>query len=129
MPQMSPVLRKSIATVCLSGTLPDKLAAAAAAGFQGVEIFENDLLTYEGCAADIKNWYDAVVPGGMMIFPDSYMTSHNGVQDAIVDFLDRSRSPLTTATSWGPVDPMRNRLTRWCSCWSRRTRESESERG
>jgi 4-hydroxyphenylpyruvate dioxygenase len=34
----------SIATVCLSGTLDDKLAAAAAAGFDGVEIFENDLI-------------------------------------------------------------------------------------
>src|SRR3954467_3757601 len=41
-------LPKSIATVCLSGTLPDKLEAAALAGFQGVEIFENDLLTYDG---------------------------------------------------------------------------------
>jgi 4-hydroxyphenylpyruvate dioxygenase len=30
--------------VCLSGTLEDKLAAAAAAGFDGVEIFENDLI-------------------------------------------------------------------------------------
>ncbi len=36
--------RLAIATVCLSGTLEDKLAAAAAAGFQGVEIFENDLV-------------------------------------------------------------------------------------
>jgi sugar phosphate isomerase/epimerase/4-hydroxyphenylpyruvate dioxygenase-like putative hemolysin len=36
--------RLDIATVCLSGTLEDKLAAAAAAGFQGVEIFENDLI-------------------------------------------------------------------------------------
>ncbi|WP_416974044.1 bifunctional sugar phosphate isomerase/epimerase/4-hydroxyphenylpyruvate dioxygenase family protein [Streptomyces sp. 4F14] len=37
-------MRKSIATVCLSGTLTEKLAAAARAGFDGVEIFENDLL-------------------------------------------------------------------------------------
>lgn len=37
-------MRKSIATVCLSGTLEDKLNAAAAAGFDGVEIFENDLI-------------------------------------------------------------------------------------
>ncbi|QFG20836.1 bifunctional sugar phosphate isomerase/epimerase/4-hydroxyphenylpyruvate dioxygenase family protein [Actinomadura sp. WMMB 499] len=37
-------MRRSIATVCLSGTLEDKLDAAAAAGFDGVEIFENDLL-------------------------------------------------------------------------------------
>lgn len=34
----------AISTVCLSGTLEDKLAAAAAAGFQGVEIFESDLI-------------------------------------------------------------------------------------
>ena len=39
------LLRKGLATVCLSGTLEDKLAAAAAAGFHGVEIFENDLVT------------------------------------------------------------------------------------
>jgi 4-hydroxyphenylpyruvate dioxygenase len=36
--------RLGIATVCLSGTLEDKLAAAAAAGFDGVEVFEPDLL-------------------------------------------------------------------------------------
>ncbi|MGW4486623.1 bifunctional sugar phosphate isomerase/epimerase/4-hydroxyphenylpyruvate dioxygenase family protein [Amycolatopsis sp. NPDC004368] len=36
--------RRAIATVCLSGTLEDKLTAAAAAGFDGVEIFEPDLL-------------------------------------------------------------------------------------
>jgi len=41
-------LPKSIATVCLSGSLPDKLEAAASAGFQGVEIFEQDLLTHDG---------------------------------------------------------------------------------
>ncbi|GAA3364744.1 bifunctional sugar phosphate isomerase/epimerase/4-hydroxyphenylpyruvate dioxygenase family protein [Saccharopolyspora gregorii] len=35
---------RSIATVCLSGSLEDKLTAASAAGFDGVEIFENDLI-------------------------------------------------------------------------------------
>ncbi|MEO3475390.1 TIM barrel protein [Roseomonas sp. CAU 1739] len=45
---------KSIATVCLSGSLPDKLEAAAAAGFDGVEIFENDLLTFDGAPGDIR---------------------------------------------------------------------------
>lgn len=45
--------KRSIATVCLSGNLPDKLEAAAAAGFEGVEIFENDLLTYSGTPADV----------------------------------------------------------------------------
>jgi 4-hydroxyphenylpyruvate dioxygenase len=45
---------RSIATVCLSGTLLDKLEAAAAAGFDGVEIFENDLLTFDGSPADVR---------------------------------------------------------------------------
>ena len=39
-----PELHLDIATVCLSGTLEDKLAAAGAAGFDGVEIFEHDLV-------------------------------------------------------------------------------------
>lgn len=47
-------LPKSIATVSLSGTLPEKLEAAAAAGFAGVEIFENDLLNFEGSPADVR---------------------------------------------------------------------------
>ena len=37
-------MRTSIATVCLSGTLTDKLHACAEAGFDGVEIFEPDLV-------------------------------------------------------------------------------------
>ena len=36
--------RRSVATVCLSGTLEDKLAAAARAGFDGIEVFEPDLI-------------------------------------------------------------------------------------
>ena len=38
-------MRTSIATVSISGTLETKLRAIAAAGFDGVEIFENDLLS------------------------------------------------------------------------------------
>ena len=36
--------RHSIATVALGGTLGEKLAAASAAGFAGVELFEPDLV-------------------------------------------------------------------------------------
>ncbi|MBP2325925.1 4-hydroxyphenylpyruvate dioxygenase [Kibdelosporangium banguiense] len=50
----SPELRLDIATVCLSGTLDDKLAAAAAAGFDGVEIFENDLLVSTWAPREIR---------------------------------------------------------------------------
>jgi 4-hydroxyphenylpyruvate dioxygenase len=41
----------SIATVSISGRLDTKLRAIADAGFAGVEIFENDLLTYDGGTA------------------------------------------------------------------------------
>ncbi|MCM2476337.1 sugar phosphate isomerase/epimerase and 4-hydroxyphenylpyruvate domain-containing protein [Rhizobium sp. CG5] len=40
-------MKTSIATVSLSGELPEKLAAIAAAGFDGVEIFENDFLAFD----------------------------------------------------------------------------------
>jgi 4-hydroxyphenylpyruvate dioxygenase len=46
-------VRTSIATVCLPGGLSEKLQAIAAAGFRGVEIFENDLLSYHGTPADV----------------------------------------------------------------------------
>jgi 4-hydroxyphenylpyruvate dioxygenase len=47
-------LPRSIATVSLSGTLPEKLDAAATVGFDAVEIFENDLLTFDGSPADVR---------------------------------------------------------------------------
>jgi 4-hydroxyphenylpyruvate dioxygenase len=47
-------LKLSIATVSLSGDLAEKLDAIAAAGFEGVEIFENDLLSFDGTPADVR---------------------------------------------------------------------------
>ncbi len=47
-------MRMSIATVCLSGGLAEKLEAIADAGFKGVEIFENDLLSFDGTPADVR---------------------------------------------------------------------------
>ncbi|MFC3531299.1 bifunctional sugar phosphate isomerase/epimerase/4-hydroxyphenylpyruvate dioxygenase family protein [Vogesella facilis] len=47
-------MQHSIATVSLSGTLPEKLEAIAAAGFDGVEIFENDLLYFDGTPATVR---------------------------------------------------------------------------
>jgi 4-hydroxyphenylpyruvate dioxygenase len=47
-------MKRSIATVSLSGTLPEKLEAIAAAGFDGVEIFENDLLYYDGSPREVR---------------------------------------------------------------------------
>ena len=48
-------LRTALATVCISGMLEDKLAAAAAAGFDGVEIFEPDLIASPWSPAQVRN--------------------------------------------------------------------------
>jgi 4-hydroxyphenylpyruvate dioxygenase len=47
-------IRRAIATVCLSGTLEDKLDAVGAAGFDGVEIFENDLIATSSTPAEVQ---------------------------------------------------------------------------
>ncbi|KJK38734.1 4-hydroxyphenylpyruvate dioxygenase [Streptomyces variegatus] len=47
-------MRTSIATVSLSGSLTEKLDAAARAGFDGVEIFENDLLASPLTPEDVR---------------------------------------------------------------------------
>jgi 4-hydroxyphenylpyruvate dioxygenase len=46
-------MKSSIATVSISGTLEGKLRAVADAGFDGVEIFENDLLSFPGSPAEV----------------------------------------------------------------------------
>lgn len=46
-------MKTSIATVSISGELPEKLEAIARAGFDGVEIFENDFLAFDGSPAEV----------------------------------------------------------------------------
>lgn len=48
-------MRTSIATVCLSGTLAEKLRAASDSGFDGVEIFEQDLVVSPHSPEQIKD--------------------------------------------------------------------------
>ncbi|HKJ10811.1 MAG TPA: TIM barrel protein [Ornithinimicrobium sp.] len=47
-------MRHSIATVCLSGSLEEKMSAAAVAGFDGIEIFEPDLVVSELSPEEIR---------------------------------------------------------------------------
>ncbi|HJU18950.1 MAG TPA: TIM barrel protein [Stellaceae bacterium] len=47
-------MQTAISTVSLAGTLDEKLAAIAGAQFRGVEIFENDLLSYNGTPAEVR---------------------------------------------------------------------------
>jgi 4-hydroxyphenylpyruvate dioxygenase len=47
-------MRKSIATVCISGTLEQKIQAASEAGFDDIEIFEPDLVACPRSPAEIR---------------------------------------------------------------------------
>ncbi|MGI9509269.1 MAG: bifunctional sugar phosphate isomerase/epimerase/4-hydroxyphenylpyruvate dioxygenase family protein [Geminicoccaceae bacterium] len=46
-------MKTSIATVSISGDLSEKLAAIAAAGFDGIEIFEQDFIAYDGSPREV----------------------------------------------------------------------------
>ena len=47
-------MRRAIATVSLSGTLEEKLAAAAGAGFDAIELFEDDLIASRLRPAEVR---------------------------------------------------------------------------
>ncbi|RVU35803.1 sugar phosphate isomerase/epimerase and 4-hydroxyphenylpyruvate domain-containing protein [Hwanghaeella grinnelliae] len=46
-------MKTAIATVSISGDLSEKLTAIADAGFDGIEIFENDFLTFDAAPRDV----------------------------------------------------------------------------
>lgn len=47
-------MRTSVATVCLSGTLVEKMHACAAAGFDGIEVFEPDLVASDHSPEEVR---------------------------------------------------------------------------
>jgi 4-hydroxyphenylpyruvate dioxygenase len=47
-------MKTSIATVCVSGNLQEKLEAITSAGFKAVEIFENDLIAFPGSPTEVR---------------------------------------------------------------------------
>ncbi|MEO8527310.1 MAG: TIM barrel protein [Caldimonas sp.] len=47
-------MRRSIATVSMSGTLRQKLEAIAAARFDGIELFENDFIAFNSSAGELR---------------------------------------------------------------------------
>ena len=46
-------MKTSIATVSVSGSLPEKLEAIASAGFDGIEIFEQDFIAHDGSPQEV----------------------------------------------------------------------------
>ena len=62
-------MKTSIATVSLSGTLGEKLDAIAAAKFDAVEIFENDLITFNGSPREVRRLTDQLGIGILTLQP------------------------------------------------------------
>jgi 4-hydroxyphenylpyruvate dioxygenase len=73
-------MRTSIATVCLSGSLAEKLHACAAAGFDGVEIMDADLVAAYESPEEIKALCDRL---GLTIDLFQPFRDFEGVDEAI----------------------------------------------
>lgn len=82
-------MKHSIATVSLSGTLPEKLEAIATAGFDGVEIFENDLLYFDGTPRDVRNMCQDLGLEIMLFQP--FRDFEGGRRDRLQHNLDRAK--------------------------------------
>ena len=106
--------QKSIATVSLSGTLPEKLEAAAAVGFDGVEIFENDLLTFDGSPAEVRSHLRRSRPD-----------DHRSSSRSAISRRCRSRSAPATSTAPNASSTSCRRSAPtlcWCAATSSRRR-------
>ncbi|MFC3068872.1 bifunctional sugar phosphate isomerase/epimerase/4-hydroxyphenylpyruvate dioxygenase family protein [Phenylobacterium soli] len=73
-------MRRSIATVSLSGNLQEKLLAIAAAKFDSIELFENDLLFFDGTARDVRAMVEDV---GLKISLFQPFRDFEGVPDEV----------------------------------------------
>src|SRR5688572_7123805 len=71
-------MRTSIATVSLSGDLKEKLDAISVAGFDGVEIFENDFLAYPAGPAEVGRM---VVDAGLKVIVFQPFRDFEGMPD------------------------------------------------
>lgn len=92
-------MRRSIATVCLSGSLEDKLYACADAGFDGVEIFEPDLVVNDRSPEEIRALADRL---GLSLDLYQPFRDFEGVTpDLLEDNLRRARERFETMRRLG----------------------------
>ena len=80
-------MRRSIATLCMSGTLRDKLEAAAAARFDAVELCEPDLIGFRGTPREVRSIADDLGIGIDLYRP--FRDANDGIDAALPLALDR----------------------------------------
>ena len=94
-------MKTSIATVSISGNLPEKIAAIAAAGFDGVEIFENDLLAFDGTPRQIGQM---VRDHGLALTLFQPFRDFEGMPDPQRSrTFDRAERNSTLWANWAPI--------------------------
>src|SRR5947207_14491763 len=92
-------MRRSIATVSMSGTLREKLGAIAAARFDGFELFENDLLYFNGSPSAVGS-----LAAGLGLSCELYQPFRDfeGVPDALLQRnLDRAERKFDVMQALG----------------------------
>jgi 4-hydroxyphenylpyruvate dioxygenase len=97
--QGSSFLARSLATVTLSGPLGAKIDAAAAAGFDGIELCQCDL---EGCSLTAAQVADAATAAGLRIFLWQPLRDIEGVPAGLFAAnLARARDAISRARQLG----------------------------
>jgi 4-hydroxyphenylpyruvate dioxygenase len=81
-------MRRSIATLCMSGTLRDKLEAAAAARFEAVELCEPDFIAFRGTPREVRSIADDLGIGIDLYRP--FRDANDGIDLALPRALDRA---------------------------------------
>lgn len=81
-------MRRSIATLCMSGTLRDKLEAANAARFDAVELCEPDLIHFRGTPREVRSIADDLGIGIDLYRP--FRDASDGIDAALPGALDRA---------------------------------------
>lgn len=96
-------MRTSIATVCLSGSLEEKMAACAEAGFDGIEVFEPDLVTTELSPEEVRARADRL---GLTLDLYQPFRDFEGVaDDVLADNLRRAKARFGVMNRLG-IDTM-----------------------
>ncbi|KTS70827.1 bifunctional sugar phosphate isomerase/epimerase/4-hydroxyphenylpyruvate dioxygenase family protein [Pantoea stewartii] len=92
-------MKRSVATVSVSGTLPEKLRAIAAAGFDGVEIFDNDLVYYPGSPVEIRQLCEEL--GLEILLFQPFRDFEGGPRDRLAKNLARAARKFEVMTQLG----------------------------
>uniref|UniRef100_UPI003D8BF3AF bifunctional sugar phosphate isomerase/epimerase/4-hydroxyphenylpyruvate dioxygenase family protein n=1 Tax=Gordonia sp. B7-2 TaxID=3420932 RepID=UPI003D8BF3AF len=92
-------MKTSIATVSISGSLVEKLHACASAGFDGVEIFEPDLISSDHSPEEIRALAARL---GLALYLYQPLRDLEGVEeDVFADTLRRAEATFVTAQRLG----------------------------